>query len=188
MVGVGESFKTIARLYTGKEQALARVALTPASRRENHRYILHPLITNSTFFALGPLLANESDFYGSFLPFGIKDIFFQKTDGFEECWLLVRLVKDSGEMILFDAEVIRNDFQVVVHYSGCSLKRVRPLARDGAGDPLMPEPVEIQHSPDDISDRDLETTGGKPEELSGALPVKFKNIWLGNSKRSFEDF
>ncbi|PYV42062.1 MAG: polyketide synthase, partial [Acidobacteria bacterium] len=124
IIELGESFKTITHLYVGKDQVLARVVLSQTSREEDHDYVLPPLITNSAFIAAAPLLG-PSNMKNGFLPFGIKDIYFQKTTGLEDCWLLVKLVKNSGEMILFDVDVIDAESQVVVHYSGCSVKRFR---------------------------------------------------------------
>jgi acyl transferase domain-containing protein len=123
-VGLGDSFKTITQLHTGQDQALARVVLQQSSREEQHKYVLHPLIIHSAFAAIGPVLG-QSDNEDTFFPFGVKDIRFLRTGGLDRCWVLVRLVKNSGEMIVFDADVITDESQVVAHFSGCSLKRFR---------------------------------------------------------------
>lgn len=132
-VALGDSFKTITRLYTGKEQVLARIALQEASLKEIHDYALHPLITNSAFQAVVPLIGAIG---GGFLPFGVKDIYFRKSGRLEQCWLLVKLVKNSGEMIVFDADVVNDHSQVVAQFSGCSLKRLRSGDEIPAAAPL----------------------------------------------------
>ncbi|MCP3924585.1 MAG: SDR family NAD(P)-dependent oxidoreductase [Desulfobacterales bacterium] len=130
VVGMGPSFRTISQLYTGKDQVLARVALSKTSLEENHKYVLHPLIINSAFLSLSPLLIHMGNNEG-FLPFGIKNIFFKKNiaDGIELCWLLVKLVKNSGELIIFDADVINDESQVIANFTGCSLKRFRSVSQ-----------------------------------------------------------
>ncbi|MCP4160487.1 MAG: SDR family NAD(P)-dependent oxidoreductase [Deltaproteobacteria bacterium] len=135
VVGLGESFKTITQIFTGNDQVLARVKLSKTSLEENHKYALHPLIINSAFLSLSPLLI----FMGleeGFLPFGIKNVFFKKhsADGIEQCWLLTKLVKKSGEMILFDVDVINDESKVIANFTGCSIKRLRPVNQGVAND------------------------------------------------------
>ncbi len=134
-VGLGDSFKPITRLFTGKEQVLARVVLSQTTREEKHKYVLHPLIINSAFLAVNSLL-EKADMKEGFLPFGIKDIYCKKSDKLEQCWLLIRLVKNSGEMIIFDADVINDESQVVANFSGCSMKRLRAAGRFSGQDHL----------------------------------------------------
>src|SRR3990172_220744 len=132
-VALGESFKTITHLYAGTDQVLARVALQQASQEEDHHYVLHPLIINSAFVAGAPLL-EQSEREDSFLAFGINDIYFRKTDGLESCWVLVRLVKNSGEAVIFDADLITDESKIIARLTGCSLKRLRshkPVAETG---------------------------------------------------------
>jgi polyketide synthase PksN len=135
-VGLGDSFKTITHIFTGKDQVLARIVLSQATREENHDYVLHPLIINSAFQAVNSLLG-KADMKDGFLPFGIKDIYCQKNGRLEQCWLLVRLVKNSGEMIFFDAEVINDESQVVANCSGCSMKRLRSTGQVSVQDHLI---------------------------------------------------
>jgi polyketide synthase PksN len=142
-VGLGDSFKPITRLFTGKEQVLARVVLSQTTREEKHEYVLHPLIANSAFLAVNSLL-EKADMKEGFLPFGIKDIYCQKSDRLEQCWLLIRLVKNSGEMIVFDADVINDESQVVARFSGCSMKRLRSPGRFSAQDHLAAGFPELQ--------------------------------------------
>jgi acyl transferase domain-containing protein len=121
---LGDSFKTITHLYKGKDRVLARIALSKTSREEEHNYVLHPLIIHSAYVAVSPLLESLSE-EDSFLPFGIKDIYFQNITSMERCWLLVKLVKNSGEMIIFDVDVIDEESRIVAQFSGCSIKRLR---------------------------------------------------------------
>ncbi|BBB93440.1 MAG TPA: SDR family NAD(P)-dependent oxidoreductase [Methylomusa anaerophila] len=123
-VGLGDSFKTITQIFTGQDRVLARVVLSQTTRGENHKYVLHPLIINSAFQAVNSLLGTAAMKDG-FLPFGIKNINCQKNGRLDQCWLLITLVKNSGEMIVFDAEVIDDDFGVVARLAGCSVKRLR---------------------------------------------------------------
>jgi polyketide synthase PksN len=142
-VALGDSFKAITRVFTGKDQVLARVVLSQTTREEKHDYVLHPLIANSAFLAVNSLLG-KADMKDGFLPFGIKDIFCQKSGRVEQCWLLIRLVKNSGEMIVFDAEVINDEAQVVAHFAGCSMKRLRSTGQVSVQDQLMAGFPELQ--------------------------------------------
>ena len=142
-VTLGDSYKTITDFYVGQGQVLARFSLSQTTLAEKHDYILHPLISNTAFQAVAPLIAqvNTED---SFLPFGIKEIYAQKTNELTECWLFVRLVKNSGEMIMFDADVIDANSQVIVQYSGCSLKRLRSSNKNVRKDVVKPSSSEIK--------------------------------------------
>lgn len=122
-VELGDSFKTITRLYKERGQVLARVDLRPVLRNENHQYLLHPLIINSAFLAIAPLI--EQEYVHGVLPFGIEDVYFYNSKGLDCCWLLVKLIKNSGELVVFDAEAINDESQVVARFSGCSWKRLR---------------------------------------------------------------
>ncbi|ETX03789.1 MAG: hypothetical protein ETSY1_46105, partial (plasmid) [Candidatus Entotheonella factor] len=124
LIQFGESFKTVTQLHTGEDDVLARVALTRHAQEEPHSYEIHPLIAHSAFLAIVPILENAKG-GGSFLPFGIKEFTYRKTDGLENCWIWAHLVNDAGEMILFDANVMTDDGTVVAHLAGCSLQRLR---------------------------------------------------------------
>src|SRR5262249_42296337 len=104
--GVGESYRVIRRLDCGAETALAHVSLGPA---RDHHHLLNPLITYSAFTALVPLL-QHSGLGGAFLPFGIKDLYFCRAAPLTDCLVFVRLVKNSGEMILFDVDVLDGQY------------------------------------------------------------------------------
>ncbi|WP_445429502.1 beta-ketoacyl synthase N-terminal-like domain-containing protein [Bacillus atrophaeus] len=119
----GEVFKTITRLYKGNDAILAKVRLDQNAEKI-HRYAVSPLITNSAYLAMLSLL-EQLDIEGSFLPFGINEIEFNRNTRMEECWLLITLVKNSGEMLMFDVDVINEASETVLHYSGYSLKRFR---------------------------------------------------------------
>jgi acyl transferase domain-containing protein len=173
-IGLGDSFKTITHLYTGKDRVLARVALKQTSRKENHDYVLHPIIINSAFLAVAPLLEPLNKKNG-FLPFGIKDIHFKKTNRLEHCWLLVRLVKNSGEIIIFDADVITDESGVVAHYSGCSLKRLRSAGQFPAKDHLIPDSTGQRQQNQVTSHPHHLETPAKPTHLSGKIQKYLMN-------------
>ncbi|WP_158267012.1 SDR family NAD(P)-dependent oxidoreductase [Chitinophaga niastensis] len=120
----GNSYRTIMQLYTGQDQALSRVSLEQARSDNQHAYTLHPLISNSALLTLFPLLTTL-DIAGSFLPFGIKEIRFNNDKAPENCWILVKLVKHTSEIIIFDADIINDASEVVISYTGYSLKKVR---------------------------------------------------------------
>jgi acyl transferase domain-containing protein/acyl carrier protein len=124
-VRMGDSYKTITKLYIGQDELLARVVLNESSLAENHGYLLHPLIINSVFLPILFLVETKE----SFLPFGIQDIKFQKISGLEKCWLHIKLEKNSGEMILFNADLINDESQVIAKFTGCSMKRLRSTSQ-----------------------------------------------------------
>jgi len=124
IISMGESFETITKLYIDSDQSLARVLLTSISNEEAHQYYLHPLITSSSFIAIMPLLM-EQGLKDPFLPFGINSIQIKKSEMLNRCWLHVRVVKRKEEIIIYDADVIDDDGNIVVRLKGCALKRIR---------------------------------------------------------------
>ncbi|MFO5493451.1 MAG: beta-ketoacyl synthase N-terminal-like domain-containing protein, partial [Cuspidothrix sp.] len=124
-IRLGSSFRTIERLFRTSDGVLARVCLTEQSRQESHTYALHPLVINSTFLAAAPLLVQEIAQDANYIPFGIGEIYCLKLDNWQSldlCWVHTRLVKNSGELILFDADIITDNSLVVARLRGCSLK------------------------------------------------------------------
>ncbi|MFJ6208615.1 beta-ketoacyl synthase N-terminal-like domain-containing protein [Lysinibacillus sp. NPDC092081] len=128
-VQLGDTFKTITSLYSTNDQVLTKVALNQTSLEEDHNYILHPLIIHSAFIAAAPILGENAVMDG-FLPFGIKDINLHKIDSLETCWLHVKLVRSSEEMLIFDTDVIDDNSQLVAQFLGCSIKRLRSTNTD----------------------------------------------------------
>ena len=183
-VQLGDSFKTISLLYKGKDQVLAKVALTKTSLMEKHFYVLHPLILNSAFQAVVPLMGEMNEF--GFLPLGIKDIYFHKSDSLDHCWLSVKLEKNSGEVIVFNADIINDQSQVVCTLKGCSIKRLRSKGintkKDGNGDGLNPtQPESNMSKPEAInthSEKDLSI------QIQNYLTHKIRKITAGPSKLS----
>ncbi|MER0466096.1 beta-ketoacyl synthase N-terminal-like domain-containing protein [Bacillus cabrialesii subsp. cabrialesii] len=120
----GELFKTITHLYRDKKSILAKIRLPQSGLANGHHYTVSPLITNSAYLAILSFL-EQFDIEGSFLPFGINDIQFTKHAIQEDGWLLITLVKNTGDMLLFDADVINESSETVLRYSGYSLKQLR---------------------------------------------------------------
>ncbi|PSL48187.1 acyl transferase domain-containing protein [Chitinophaga niastensis] len=123
-IQLGESYRVIAALYANENQVLAKVELRNES--EEHFYDLHPLLINSAFLAITPLLQEKEQ--TAYLPFGIKDIYFSKQEQLKSGWVLAKLVKDSGEMFLFDATLMDDSGEVLAVYNGCAMKKIRPVS------------------------------------------------------------
>ncbi|MBV7327797.1 polyketide synthase dehydratase domain-containing protein [Chloroflexi bacterium TSY] len=123
VIELGPSFQTVAALYGDEQQSLIKVALTEDAHNAEHRYALHPLIINSAYLGIMPQLRllNQRD---SYLPFGIKELTFKKTD-ITACWIWVKLVRYSEEMLTFDAEIMQENGDVAASLVGCTLKRLR---------------------------------------------------------------
>ncbi|NOU16649.1 MAG: SDR family NAD(P)-dependent oxidoreductase [Bacteroidales bacterium] len=185
VVNLGNSYRTLVGLYQGNDRTLARIALSQAtSQEENHKYALHPLIIQSTFLAAMPLIGRDN--YTWFLPFGIKDIFFHKKKKLEQCWISINLVKNSGEMILFNADIIDDDSQVVAHFSECSMKRIRsaqvsvkPLPQSG----LTENPPEVMSAPVDNDVEKFADSGNMARKIQKYLMQKLEKYLPGASKR-----
>ncbi|MBU2659023.1 beta-ketoacyl synthase N-terminal-like domain-containing protein [Bacillus cabrialesii] len=120
----GELFKTITHLYRDNKSILAKIRLPQSGLANGHQYAVSPLITNSAYLAILSFL-EQFDIEGSFLPFGINDIEFTKHAIQEDGWLLITLVKNTGDMLLFDVDVINESSETVLRYSGYSLKQLR---------------------------------------------------------------
>lgn len=120
----GDLYKTITHLYRGNDSILAKVRLSQNGTANAHHYTISPLITNSAYLAILSFV-EQFDIAGRFLPFGINDIQFTKNKIREDCWLLITFVKNTGEMLLFDVDVINESSETVLRYSGYSLKQFR---------------------------------------------------------------
>ncbi|KAA6449525.1 beta-ketoacyl synthase N-terminal-like domain-containing protein [Bacillus swezeyi] len=120
----GDLYKTITHLYRGHDSILAKVRLSQNGMANAHDYTISPLITNSAYLAILSFI-EQFHIAGRFLPFGINDIQFTKNKIKEDCWLLITFVKNTGEMLLFDVDVINESSETVLRYSGYSLKQFR---------------------------------------------------------------
>jgi polyketide synthase PksN len=139
----GDSFKTLERLYVGGERVLARVALTPESQADLHAWGLHPLVINSAFLGLKPLITGHYP-EDLFLPFAIRSIHARRPTSLERCWLLIDLIKKTEELVLFDFDVIDDAANVVARFEGCALKRrrVHPINKARQSATVVNPPVE----------------------------------------------
>lgn len=120
----GEEFKTITSLYKGTDAVLAKLNLSNIGSQQAHHYAINPLIANSAYLAALSLL-DQAD-AESYLPFGINAVTFSSPADLDDCWLHIKLAKQTGEMILFNADVISSRSEVVMCYEGYALKRFRP--------------------------------------------------------------
>lgn len=121
---VGPTFRAIRQLFSGQGIALAGLDLTEALRASSRRHDLHPLIIYSAFTALVPLL-ESAGFREPFLPFGIKELDFRKGYSLDNAWVVVRLVRNTGEIVFFDAQVLTPHGDEVAVLRGASIKRLR---------------------------------------------------------------
>lgn len=119
----GEEFKTITRLYKGTDAVLAKLNL---NNGDSQNYAINPLIANSAYLSALSLL-DQAD-AESYLPFGINSVTFGSPENLTGCWLHIKLARQTGEIILFNADVINSRSEVVMCYEGYALKRFRPEA------------------------------------------------------------
>ncbi len=110
----GDLFRTITKVYLGKNRILAQVNI----KQSDSVFPLNPLITNSAYLAMLYLIRDEK----SYLPFYIQEIHFESIR--DVSWIDVRLVKSSDELLIFDVDAIHED-QIVARYKGYTLKRNR---------------------------------------------------------------
>ncbi|SFJ92820.1 beta-ketoacyl synthase N-terminal-like domain-containing protein, partial [Thermoflavimicrobium dichotomicum] len=142
-VSFGESYKTISHMYKGTDQILARFNITQSLQEAKHEYILHPHLMNSAFLA-ATLFIGRGVMGNGFLPFGIKDISFQRTATLEHGWLLISLIKNTDEILLFDAELINDEAQLVARFSGCSMLRIRSTSHSAESANPLTEQLEAK--------------------------------------------
>lgn len=114
----GEIFKTLDELYLGESQVLAKIACIT----EQRDYELNPLITNSVYLAVLYLI-RKLKIVDHYFPFGIQEIHFKKGSTVGTYWLDARLVKNTGELILFDVDIL-HDNEIFLSFKGFSLKQV----------------------------------------------------------------
>ncbi|NSB14158.1 SDR family NAD(P)-dependent oxidoreductase [Clostridium beijerinckii] len=124
-VQIGSIFRPITEFYIGKNKALSKVILNDELKKNDHNYILHPIVIYCAFQVVASLIG-ESNLKDGFLPFGISDITVKKDCNLDEFWIYVDLKKYSGELAVFDAQVIDNYGNVVAGFSRCFSKRLRP--------------------------------------------------------------
>lgn len=120
----GEYYKTIIEMYVSENRTLTKVSLEPSLSIEDHAYKLHPLVSNAALIGVFPILENLN-IVGSFLPFGIKEVIYYDHDIPNIYWIDVKIAKHSSEIIIFDADIIDPQGEIVVAYSGYSMKRIR---------------------------------------------------------------
>ncbi|NSL86226.1 SDR family NAD(P)-dependent oxidoreductase [Chitinophaga sp. Mgbs1] len=132
-VKLGESYRIITSLFKGDHEVLAGVSLKHSMPQHGRKHHLDPLWINSAFLAVTPLLQRKDP--AAFLPAGIRDIYFMADRQVEEGWVHVTLVKDNGEIFLFDAVVSDNEGKVIAAFSECAMKKVRPAAATTALQP-----------------------------------------------------
>ncbi|WP_030547342.1 SDR family NAD(P)-dependent oxidoreductase [Streptomyces albus] len=135
-IEIGDTFKTFAELYADDATVLAAVDATGDGARGR---TLDPLLLYSAFQAALLFLDRDdapADSAG-YLPFGIEGVRARRTPVTGRVWLTVRLRRDSGELVVFDADLTDEAGAVVARLTGCSMKRIRtapdPVA---AGDEL----------------------------------------------------
>ncbi|GER89948.1 hypothetical protein KDW_41100 [Dictyobacter vulcani] len=122
LVEWGDIFKRITCVYIGPDQVLAHIDCAPGKQEDTHTYELNPLITNTAYLAMMYVL-EQAHVEGGFLPFSINEIQFAKNKTFTNGWLHIKLVKISGEVVIFDVDAINEVSEVVVCYTGYALKR-----------------------------------------------------------------
>ena len=118
---IGPSYRTLQALYqqAGGAETLSRVVLD-----DERPYAVHPLLINSAFLTLVPLLAAER-LASPYIPMGIKSLTLHRRQAPSSAWIHARLLKNSGELVLFDADVYDDDGAMIAQLQGCSLKRLR---------------------------------------------------------------
>nr|UWK15754.1 LasN [uncultured Verrucomicrobiota bacterium]UWK15775.1 LasN [uncultured Verrucomicrobiota bacterium] len=137
LIRLGESYKIIRRLYRGEGQVVARAALSAASRGEGRAYALHPLLLNSAFSLLSAWGKGGAG-SRAYLPFGVKELRCWRGEPLEACWVRLHSVREAGELVLFDADLISEGGSCAARLIGASVKRVRapaeaPAAGSAAG-------------------------------------------------------
>lgn len=126
-ITLGPALKTVTDIYRDGQEIIAKVHLSAAARTDSRHTWLHPLIINSAFLAVAPLLA-ESVPDWALVPIGIRALHAPRTAttaNLTDCWVRVRLAKTSAELVLFDGELFSLDGTTRVELRGCSLKRLR---------------------------------------------------------------
>lgn len=123
---IGQSYRTLQALHQLPDgnQALSKVALGEAVRADSRHYGLHPLLINSAFLSVIPLLAGEQ-LASPYIPLGIRSLTLYRRQAPASGWIHVHLLKHSGELVLFDAQLYADDGVLVAQFNGCSLKRLR---------------------------------------------------------------
>lgn len=118
----GEVFKRITHLHMKGKDILAKVDLNDSFLKENHNYSLSPIITNCAYLAMLYLVEREG-IRDAFLPFGIQAMHFKNNNNLNVCWISVKLIKNTEELLLFDVDVTDENGDVFLSYRGYSLKR-----------------------------------------------------------------
>ena len=192
LVKWGDIFKIITQVYMGHEQILARIVLNLDPQDHRHEYELNPLITNAAYLAMLYVL-EQANIEGGFLPFGIHEIQFEKNKGFTQGWLLIKLVKMSDEVVIFDVDAINDVSEVAVRYTGYALKRIYSTSerkRQGASSTHAQSQYETQktmlstyeHVASSRSDIASKITNYLINKLSSIVP---EGTWLSDTETSF---
>lgn len=172
LLELGDTFKTLTKLYYNKEIAIARFVLNDKSRKENHDYSIHPLVLHSAYLVIEPLFKQEKT-QDAYLPFGVDEILYRHGSKLEQGWVVVKIVKNSGELITFDAGFLDDDYEIVAKCYGCSLKKIH-LEKIN---PEIIKPAELEVKNMTINTTDL------PGKIQKYLMDKIQNIILNPSKK-----
>ncbi len=125
-VHLGSSYRIIHRLYRDPilQEAIASIQLQETKEKASSGYGLSPLLINSAFLTLIPLL-DRNALSDAYIPFGIKRLVLHTAMVGNRCWVKVKIQKQSSELILFDAQLLDEKGTFIAEFQGCSLKRIR---------------------------------------------------------------
>ncbi|WP_089103856.1 SDR family NAD(P)-dependent oxidoreductase [Streptomyces hyaluromycini] len=122
-ISIGDTFKTFTAVHAGDDSVVAVLDAARATEQDGRDHLLHPLFLYSAFQAALHFTASAGAV--GYLPFGLEDLWVRRDTAPGPLRLSVRLKRNSGELIVFDADLVDSDSQVVASLNGCSMKRVR---------------------------------------------------------------
>jgi acyl transferase domain-containing protein len=148
-ISIGDTFKTLTAVHASDDRVVAVLDLARATGQDHRGHLLHPLLVYSAFQAALHFTAGDGAV--GYLPFGLEDLWVRRDTVPGQVRLSVRLKRNSGELIVFDADLVDSASQVVASLNGCSMKRVRerePRPRPPVPDHNAPRKAGSSAGPD----------------------------------------
>ncbi|MDZ4820106.1 MAG: polyketide synthase dehydratase domain-containing protein [Planctomycetota bacterium] len=132
----GKQFQVVRSIRCGKQSALGKVTLEPATAAS--RYLLHPALLDGCFQILGGAFSEGSPGRHVLVPVGIEKLEVHET-GISTVWCHVRLRNSDlarRGMLCGDLTLFAESGEIVAEVAGLWLARMAP-------EQLLPKPIEM---------------------------------------------
>ncbi len=166
-IGYGASFRVLTDLWTGAEEALGEVQLSPEAEREG--LAIHPALLDGCFQVLGGVGALSGE-GGAWLPLGWERLWLSGSLP-ARLWCRARVRRDEGELRRADLEIYGMGGEALGGVAGFTLRRAsRTTLLGGQVEELLHEIVWREGDP--VGLRAADFLRGPEAVAAGLRPVE----------------